>query len=154
MTDVSGYSAGHGLSSTRGAPTRREREAGELEVLAPERQAYWALRAGFTAAPILAGIDKYTNVLTSWEKYLAPQVSAALGVRPRTFMRLVGGVEVAAGLAVAARPRLGAPVVAAWLGGIMGNLILARRDYDVALRDLGLAIGAFALWRLAVARGA
>jgi len=149
MTDVTGYAPGRELRPGTEPPA-----ASALGLRAPAGQAYWALRAGFAVAPLVAGIDKFTNVLTRWEKYLAPQVPAALGVRPRTFMRAVGAVEIAAGLAVAARPRVGAPVVAAWLVGITGNLLAGRRDYDIALRDAGLALGAFALWRLATARGA
>ncbi len=124
---------------------RLPRAVAEVE---PARQAHWILRTGFVAAPVIAGADKFFDALCQWEKYLAPQVAAVLPVKPRTFMRAVGVVEVAAGLLVATRPRLGAYVVAGWLGGIIGNLLLSRRHYDVALRDLGLALGALALGSL------
>lgn len=118
----------------------------------PARQAYELLHLGYAVAPIVAGADKFFNALTDWERYLAPGVRHRLPMKGRTFMRIVGGVEIAAGLAVAARPKLGGFVVAAWLGGIIGDLLLKRRDYDIALRDLGLALGALALGRLAAAK--
>jgi hypothetical protein len=111
-------------------------------------QAKALLRAGFVAAPILAGADKFTNGLVRWEKYLAPQVSRALPVSARTFMKGVGVVEIAAGLLVATKPKLGSYVVAGWLGGIIGNLLMTRDNYDIALRDFGLMLGALALGRL------
>jgi hypothetical protein len=114
----------------------------------PARQAHWILRTGFVAAPVLAGADKFFNAMCEWEKYLAPQVVAMLPVRPRTFMYGVGVVEIAAGALVARKPSVGAYVVAGWLGGIIGNFLLARRHYDIALRDLGLMLGAVALGRL------
>jgi hypothetical protein len=116
--------------------------------LTPARQAHWILRAGFVAAPLLAGADKFFNRLCRWEKYLAPSVERHLPVDARTFMYGVGVVEVAAGALVAAKPRIGGYVVAGWLGAIIGNLLLSRDNYDIALRDLGLALGALALGRL------
>ncbi len=116
------------------------------------REAQWILRAGFTAAPIIAGLDKFTNLLTDWDRYLAPQVSSRLRpARRRWLMRGVGVIEVAAGLLVATRPRLGGWVVVGWLGGIVANLVAGRRSWDVALRDVGLALGAAALARLSSA---
>ena len=115
------------------------------------RQALAILRAAYVAAPVLAGLDKFFNVLVDWDKYLAPQVARSPGNR-RRFMRAVGVVEIAAGALVAARPRWGGYVVAGWLGGIIGNLLLGRRDYDVALRDLGLMLGALAMARMDAAR--
>ncbi|MDQ6891702.1 MAG: hypothetical protein M3167_03365 [Acidobacteriota bacterium] len=114
-------------------------------------QAFTILRFGFTVAPVVAGLDKFLHLLTNWDKYLAPGISNALGIAPHTFMTVVGAVEIAAGLLVAWRPRWGAYVVAAWLIGIIGNLVVTGGYLDVALRDLGLCLGALALARLAQA---
>jgi hypothetical protein len=114
-------------------------------------QAFQILRLGFTVAPIIAGLDKFLGLLTNWDKYLAPQVSSTLGVSPHTFMMIVGVIEIIAGLAVAVAPRFGGYLVSAWLVGIIVNLLLVGGFLDVALRDLGLAMGAFALARLAEA---
>ena len=114
-------------------------------------QAFQILRLGFTVAPIIAGLDKFLGLLTNWDKYLAPQVSSALGIHPHTFMMIVGVIEIIAGLAVAVAPRFGGYLVSAWLVGIIVNLLLVGGFLDVALRDLGLAMGAFALARLAEA---
>jgi hypothetical protein len=99
-------------------------------------------------APFLAGADKFTHVLTNWDQYLAPVVAGVLPVSGHTFMLFVGIVEMSAAVLVAARPRIGAYVVAAWLLGIIGNLLLIPGYFDVALRDFGLALGALALARL------
>jgi uncharacterized membrane protein YphA (DoxX/SURF4 family) len=115
----------------------------------PSYQAFQILRFAFTVAPILAGIDKFLHILVDWDKYLAPIVPQVLHVAPHTFMLVVGVIEVVAGVLVAAMPALGAPIVAAWLCGIIVNLLLIPGYYDVALRDLGLALGAAALTRLA-----
>ena len=109
----------------------------------PAYRAYRVLQAGFVAAPILAGLDKFFNVLVDWEQYLAPLFDNLIGAA--TFMAIVGVVEIAAGIGVAVKPRIFAYVVAAWLGGIIVNLLLIPGYYDVALRDLGLALGALAL---------
>jgi len=114
----------------------------------PAAQAYRILHLGFTVAPILAGLDKFTNLLTNWEQYVAPVVANALPFSPHTFMLAVGVVEVVAGIGVFLKPRLFAYVVAAWLVGIILNLLLGGQYLDVALRDLGLALGALALGRL------
>ena len=114
-------------------------------------QAFLLLRFGFIVAPIIAGLDKFLQVLTNWDKYLAPAVSNTLGVAPHTFMMIVGAIEIVAGILVAVNPRLGGYVVAAWLAGIILNLVLVGGYLDVALRDLGLLLGALALARLAEA---
>ena len=114
-------------------------------------QAFQILRLGFTVAPIIAGLDKFLQLLTNWDKYVAPAVPATLGIAPHTFMMIVGVIEIAAGLLVAVKPRFGGYVVSAWLVGIIVNLLLVGGYLDVALRDLGLAMGAFALARLAEA---
>ena len=115
----------------------------------PSYHAYQILRLGFTAAPILAGIDKFFHVLCNWDQYLAPWVAALSPVSGHNLMLAFGVVEAAAGILVAIKPRLGAPIVGAWLCLIIVNLLTMGAYFDVALRDLGLALGAFALWRLA-----
>ncbi|QDG62972.1 hypothetical protein [Pseudarthrobacter sp. NIBRBAC000502771] len=116
----------------------------------PARQAFLLLRTVFTVAPILFGLDKFTNILTHWTMYLAPQATAIVPLQPQTFMYIVGVVEVIAGVAVAVRPKYGSVIVAAWLAGIIVNLLLLGSFYDVALRDFGLLVGAVALNRLSV----
>ena len=114
----------------------------------PAYQAYQLLYIGFIAAPFLAGLDKFTHFLTNWDQYLAPSVERLLPVSGHTFMLFVGLVEMAAAVLVATRPRIGAYVVAAWLLGIIINLLVIPGYFDVALRDFGLALGALALARL------
>ena len=114
----------------------------------PTYQAYQVLHWGFVVAPLLAGIDKFFNKLTNWEMYLwAPLGKLAGGAG--NFMRIVGAIEIVAGLLVAFKPKLGAPIVAAWLAGIIANLLLLGSYFDIALRDLGLFLAAVALFRLA-----
>ena len=114
-------------------------------------QAYQILHLGFTVAPILAGLDKFFNLLTDWTQYLAPVFPRTLGLSPATFMMIVGAIEIVAGLAVWFKPRFGGYLVMAWLWGIILNLLLIPGYFDVALRDFGLSLGALALARLAEA---
>ena len=114
----------------------------------PERQAFLLLRTVFTVAPVVFGLDKFTNLLTDWTMYLAPVVTDVVPLPAQTIMYLVGVVEIAAGLAVALKPRFGSLLVAFWLLGIIVNLIILGNFYDVALRDFGLLVGALALNRL------
>src|SRR4051812_2140755 len=88
----------------------------------PSRQAYLLLRTVFTVAPIVFGLDKFANVLTDWPGYLAPVIDHIVPGTAQQAMYVVGVVEIIAGLAVAARPRYGALLVAAWLAGIIVNL--------------------------------
>jgi uncharacterized membrane protein YphA (DoxX/SURF4 family) len=115
----------------------------------PAFQAFWLLRVGFTVAPILFGVDKFANVLVNWEKYLAPWIRDLSPLSASGTMHVVGVIEIAAGLLVAIKPRYGAYVVAAWLGGIIVNLVTYSGFYDIALRDFGLMLGALTLARLA-----
>ena len=115
----------------------------------PRFQAFAILWLGFTVAPILFGLDKFFDVLVDWPKYLAPWVNDLAPGSASDFMHVVGAVEIVAGLAVAVRPRFGAYLVAAWLGGIIVNLLSYSGYYDIALRDFGLLLGALALARLA-----
>jgi hypothetical protein len=117
----------------------------------PAYQAYLALRIGFVAAPILFGLDKFTNLLTDWTTYLAPTIDRLVPGSAAGAMVAVGVVEIVAGLVVAVRPKFGGYLVAAWLAGIIGNLLLLGDHYDVALRDFGLLLAALALARLATA---
>ncbi len=113
-------------------------------------QAFQILHIGYTVLPVLAGLDKFFHLLVNWDRYLAPAVVSMLPVPPQTFMLAVGLIEVAAGLLVAFKPSIGGIVVGLWLLGIVGNLLLAGTYLDIALRDFGLALGAFALARLAM----
>jgi hypothetical protein len=138
-------------------PLRRERfieaPAGEPRLSArahsPAYQAYLILYAGFIAAPLLAGADKFFHFLVNWDQYLAPSVARFLPIAAHPFMLIVGVIEIVAAGLVAIKPRVGAYVVAAWLWGIIVNLLLIPGYYDVALRDFGLSLGALALGRLA-----
>lgn len=115
----------------------------------PSYQAFLLLRTAFTVAPIVFGLDKFANVLTDWPKYLAPWIDRIVPGTAQQAMYLVGVVEVLAGVLVAVAPRIGAWVVAAWLAGIIVNLLTIPGYYDIALRDFGLFIAAIALARLA-----
>jgi hypothetical protein len=111
-------------------------------------QAYQILRFGFTVAPIIAGLDKFLNVLTNWDKYLAPSADRMLGGYGHQFMLAVGVIEVVAGIGVFLKPKIFGYVVSAWLLLIIVNLLMVGGYLDVALRDLGLSLGALALARL------
>ena len=111
-------------------------------------QAFQILRFGFTVAPILAGLDKFFHVLVDWDKYLSPMANNVLAGRGHQFMLVVGIIEIVAGIGVFLKPRIFGYVVAAWLLGIIINLLSIPGYYDIALRDLGLMLGALALARL------
>jgi uncharacterized membrane protein YphA (DoxX/SURF4 family) len=117
----------------------------------PTYQAFLLLRTVFTVAPIVFGLDKFANVLTDWPQYLAPWIDRIVPGTAQQAMYLVGVVEVLAGVLVAVAPRIGAWVVAAWLAGIIVNLLTIPGFYDIALRDFGLFVAAVALGRLAAA---
>ena len=106
---------------------------------------YQILHIGFVVVPILVGLDKFTHFLTNWNAYLAPSIANFLPVTVTVFMRSVGVVEIGAGIIVAIKPRIGGMIVSAWLVAIIINLLLAGGFYDIALRDLGLALGALSL---------
>ena len=112
-------------------------------------QAFVLLRTVFTIAPIAFGLDKFFDILTSWEQYLAPWVNDLVPGTGHQAMLAVGVVEILAGVMVAVRPAIGAYVVAAWLVGIIVNLVSIGDYYDIALRDFGLLVGALALAMLA-----
>ena len=102
----------------------------------PAYQGFLILRIAFTVAPIVFGLDKFANVLVSWERYLAPWIAHLSPLSATHTMYVVGVVEIVAGIVVALRPRFGAYLVAAWLGGIIVNLLTLSGYYEVALRDL------------------
>jgi uncharacterized membrane protein YphA (DoxX/SURF4 family) len=116
----------------------------------PAQQAFLLLRSVFTVAPIAFGLDKFANLLTDWPHYLAGWIDDLVPGTAQQAMYAVGVVEVLAGVLVAVAPRIGAWVVAAWLAGIIVDLVTGPGFYDIALRDFGLLVGAVALARLAV----
>jgi hypothetical protein len=107
------------------------------------------LRLTFSIVPVVAGLDKFTNFLTDWEKYLHPGIAGILPFAPHTFMMIVGVVEIIAGIIVLARPAMGGNIVAAWLTLIAITLVASGNYLDVAVRDLVMAIGAFSMARIA-----
>jgi hypothetical protein len=111
------------------------------------------LKYTYGLVPIVAGVDKFTNLLTNWEDYLSTSITNMLPFSAATFMSIVGIIEIAAGVLVLWRPRFGAYVVMSWLIAIALTLILGGSYYDVAVRDLVMAIGAFSLARLSVIPG-
>jgi hypothetical protein len=121
------------------------------ELANPAYQGYLLLRIGFVVAPLLFGLDKFFNILVDWDRYLAPVVNDLIPGNAHQAMLAVGAIEIVAGLAVALRPRFGGYLVAAWLAGIIINLLLIPGHYDIALRDLGLLLAALTLARLATA---
>jgi hypothetical protein len=141
----------HAISSPSSADLPRDVAGRERSD--PAYQAYQILHFAFTVAPILAGADKFFHLLTNWDNYLAPVVNNVLGGHGHQFMLVVGVIEIVAGIGVALWPRVFSYVVAAWLAGIIVNLLLIPASstmphYDIALRDLGLCLGALALARL------
>jgi uncharacterized membrane protein YphA (DoxX/SURF4 family) len=115
--------------------------------------AWWTLRIGFGLAPVFAGLDKYFNLLTNWEMYLNPLVPRMLHVSAPTFMHIVGAIEIVAGILVLTRyTRYAAYIVMVWLWAIALNLIAQGQFLDVAVRDIEMSLGAFALAKLTEAR--
>jgi hypothetical protein len=114
-------------------------------------QAYQILRIAFTIAPIVAGLDKFAHLLVDWDKYLPAVVNNMLRGHGHEFMLVVGVIEIVAGIGVFLKPKIFAYVVSAWLVLIIVNLLMIPGYYDIALRDLGLALGALALGRLSSA---
>jgi hypothetical protein len=115
--------------------------------IAESKRAYQILHLGYTVAPILFGLDKFFNLMTDWVDFLPAFVTD--NVNGSLVLGVVGVIEIAAGIGVWLRPKIFAPVVAAWLGLIIITLIVAGGFWDIALRDFGLLLGALALWRLA-----
>lgn len=115
--------------------------------------AWWALRIGLGVGPFLAGLDKFFNLLTNWEMYLSPLAQKVLPFSAATFMHMVGVIEMIVGLAILTRwTRLGSYVAAIWLICIALNLVSTGAFFDLAVRDIEIAIGAFTLARLTEVR--
>ena len=125
----------------------------ETRVISHSRVAYETYRILqfiFVVAPIVAGVDKFFSLLANWQQYLSPPMRQMLHGHTGSFMMAVGLVEIVAGIGVAVKPKVFGWVVAAWLCGIVVNLVMTGIYYDIALRDLGLAVAAVALARLAL----
>ena len=117
-------------------------------------QAWWTLRIGLGLGPLFAGLDKFFNLLTNWDMYLNPIIPRLLHVSPATFMHFVGVVEIAAGLLVLSRfTRYAAYIVMAWLLAIAASLVAQGMFLDLAVRDIEISLGAFALAKLTEVRG-
>jgi uncharacterized membrane protein YphA (DoxX/SURF4 family) len=115
--------------------------------------AWWALRIALGAGPIIAGVDKYFNKLADWSMYLSPIATKLIPLQATTFMRIVGVVEVIAGLIVLTRwTKIGSYIVGLWLLAIAANLLTTGMFYDLAVRDVEIAVGAFALSQLSAVR--
>lgn len=134
------------MTSTTAVRARRARPVDRRD---GAYQAFVLLRTVFTIAPIVFGLDKFFNILTDWNRYLAPAIDAVTPGTAHQAMLAVGVIEIVAGVPVAVRPDIGGYVVALWLAGIILNLLLIGSCYDVALRDFGLLVAAVALARLA-----
>lgn len=106
------------------------------------------LRWTYGLVPIVAGADKFTHLLTDWDKYLAPVVTDIIPLSPATFMSIVGVIEIIAGILVLVKPKLGSFIVACWLVAIAINVLLTGQYFDIAVRDIVMAIGAFSLFLL------
>ena len=131
--------------------SERETQTTPAVLAAPDRHPYQAFRIlqlGFVVAPIVAGLDKFFNILVNWPMYASPIALRVTGASGPAFMKVAGVIEMIAGVLVAFKPRIGAYVVGLWLLGIVANLLSIPGFYDIALRDFGLALGAFALARL------
>jgi hypothetical protein len=136
--------------STAATTLRPGADASARRLDDPLRQAFLLLRVAFTVAPVLFGLDKFAEVLTGdWERYLSATFDDILPGSASTGMAIVGVVEILAGILVWLAPRIGALVVAGWLGGIIVNLLIAGGFGDIALRDFGLMLAALTLARLA-----
>lgn len=123
----------------------------ETAVITSQRveRVYKLMKFTYGVVPIVAGLDKFTNLLTDWEKYLNPSIANMLPFSPHTFMMIVGVIEIIAGLIVLSRPAVGAYIVMAWLALIALTLLTTKGYLDVAVRDLVMAIGAYSLAQLA-----
>jgi hypothetical protein len=119
----------------------------------PSWQAFALLRTVFTIAPILFGLDKFFNLLVDWPRYLTPFVTDVIPISAQQMMYVIGVIEIAAGIIVAVKPKIGSAIVALWLAGIILNLLLIPGYFDVALRDFGLFVAALALFRLSSVHG-
>jgi uncharacterized membrane protein YphA (DoxX/SURF4 family) len=116
-------------------------------------QAWWTLRIGLGVGPFLAGLDKYFNLLTNWTGYISPLFLRILPFSGQTFMHIVGVIEIIVGLAILTKwTRLGSYVAAVWLVAIAINLVSTGMFFDVAVRDVEMAVAAFVLARMTEVR--
>ncbi|MCU7547579.1 hypothetical protein OCK74_00565 [Chitinophagaceae bacterium LB-8] len=106
------------------------------------------LRWTYGLVPIAAGADKFLHLLTDWDQYLAPAVTDIIPLQPHTFMSIVGIIEIVAGIVLLIKPKIGSIIVSLWLIGIAINLLLTGKYFDIAVRDIVMAIGAFSLYML------
>lgn len=106
------------------------------------------LKLTYGLVPIVAGADKFFHILVNWDQYLAPAIANMLPFSPHTFMLIVGVIEIVAGILVLVKPRLGSLIVGLWLLGIALNLLISGQYFDIAVRDIVMAIGAFCLFTL------
>ena len=136
------------MSTGHAEPIRGWPVGHDVTAAVPAKQAYQVLHFGFVAAPVIAGIDKFSHLLVNWDMYLAPWIANLSPISAHSLMLLVGVIEIIAGVIVAFKPRVGAWIVFAWLWAIIINLLSYSGYYDIALRDFGLSLGAFALARL------
>ncbi len=137
-------------ASQHEAPRYRDEDFMPRAAVDPRaREAFGILLFVYVVAPIVAGVDKFFGALTDWTQYLAPSIAARIPFDAPLVMKGIGGIEVLAGILVAIKPSVGAPLVMLWLWGIIANLIMIPGHYDIALRDFGLSLGALALARLA-----
>ena len=136
------------IFETPALSTSQAKTQDHADVSGPDYQAYQRLRIGFTVAPIVAGLDKFFNLLVNWEQYLPPLANNLVGGHGHELMLVVGVIEIVAGLGVFFKPKVFAYVVSAWLLLIVVNLLMIPGYYDIALRDFGLSLGALALARL------
>lgn len=113
------------------------------------KSTFTLLKSTFGIVPIVAGLDKFTNLLTTWENYIPQGISDSIPMAPHSFMEIIGLVEITAGIIVLTKPRIGGYIVAGWLTIIALLLLIGGQYLDVAVRDLVMAIGAFSMARLA-----
>jgi uncharacterized membrane protein YphA (DoxX/SURF4 family) len=137
------------VATLRAEPASTARQVIERAKGDPAYQAFLTLRVGFTVLPIVMGVDKFFNNFVNWERYLAHWIWNISPFSAVNTMHAVGIVEIVAGVLVALKPRYAAYVVAAWLAGIITDLLTYSGYYDIALRDFGLLLGALTLGRLA-----
>ena len=106
------------------------------------------LKITYGIVPIVAGADKFMHLLVNWDQYLAPVIADMIPFSAHTFMLIVGVIEIIAGIIVLVKPKIGSLIVCIWLLGIAINLLLTGKYFDVAVRDIVMAIGAFSLFTL------
>ena len=145
---LEGHERWNTLSTAQPEPLPERSHRLEADVSGPAYQAYQILHVGFVVAPIVAGLDKFFNLLVNWEQYLPSFVNKMVGGHGHELMLVAGVIEIIAGLGVLFKPKFFAYVVSAWLLMIVVNLLMIPGYYDIALRDFGLALGALALARL------